>query len=126
MSLGVPNIPDQFGLRRNDTFPSYQINLYDPTTGDPLILENVSGVVFTMRRRDGTLKIERVAAVVVVGPDAVSMNRLKYNWVSGDTDESGTFAAEFEVTFTGGTKRTFPPTPDQEMVVRIYDDKDAT
>ncbi len=119
---GVPNIPKPFFLRRNDTLPLYQVDVFD-VEGEPVDLSAASAVLFSMRGpgRDQTLKVSLQAATVEFGPDGSTKNRLQYVWAAIDTDTSGTFLAQFELTFPSG-KRTFPPTKEQALKVVIDDD----
>lgn len=123
--VGIPNVPEEFPLRRNDTLPPYQVDVLDED-GLPVDLSANLGVLFTMVAADGVAKIDRVAGTLVVGSDGSTVNRLRYDWIAGDTDTSGRYLAEFEVSFAGGLKRTFPASRRQKLVVVIGDDLDAT
>jgi hypothetical protein len=125
VATGILNIPDEFPIRRNDRLPPYQIDVFDKE-GDALALLNVTSVAFTMRSRDGTLKIDRQPASVIAGGDGSTLNRLQYEWGASDTDTAGSYLAEFEVTFNTGNKRTFPATNEQRLRILIGDDLDAT
>ena len=122
--MSVLNIPAPFEIRRNDTLPVYEVDVYDKD-GQPVGLTDVDEIVFTLWAEDGTVVLDREAAVVAAGTDAVTLNRMRYLWGATDTDTSGRYTAEFEVTFNSGKKRTFPASPDQELVILIHDDKDA-
>lgn len=124
-NVQVNRSPEPFEIRRNDTLPPFQVDLYDES-GDPIDLSAASSVVFTMRADDQTLKIDRVAASVVVGADGSTQHRLQYDWVTGDTDTNGRYAAEFEVSFAGGAKRTFPASRKAKLEVVVHGDVDAT
>jgi hypothetical protein len=124
MAVGVPNIPDEFHLRRHDRYPFYEIDLYN-LCGTALAPTGYDEIVFTMRARDGTLKVNRATALLVVGPDGSTYHRLQYRWLDGDTDTPGRYTAEFEILFTDGKKRTFPSIPTkQPLVINIHDDLD--
>lgn len=119
---GVPNIPKPFFLRRNDTLPLYQVDVFD-VEGEPVDLAAASAVLFSMRGpgRDQTLKVNLQSASVELGPDGSTQNRLQYTWAAADTDVSGTYLGQFELTFPSG-KRTFPPTSTQALKIVIDDD----
>lgn len=123
MSRGIPNIPYPFYLRRNDTRPVYHVDIYD-ADGNAVDLSGTTSVLFTMRGpgSDTTRKVDGEAATVVVGPDGSTYNRLEYTWATGDTDQSGTFSAQFELEWAAGVKRTFPATRKQALEVIISDD----
>lgn len=119
---GVPNIPKPYFIRRNDTEPPYQVDVFD-SDGEPVSLAGASSVLFSMRGpgNDATLKVNLQVATTEIGPDGTTKNRLQYIWQVGDTDLSGTFSAQFEATFAGG-KRTFPPASAQALKIIISDD----
>jgi hypothetical protein len=50
-----------------------------------------------------TAKVEEEATVV-----SATDGTVEYEWGATDTDTAGLYLAEFEVTFAGGIKRTFP------------------
>ena len=77
-------------------------------------------------RGDASLKINRQAGSVIVGEDGTTLNRMRYEWAAGDTDTPGEYEAEFELTFPGGLKRTFPASEKQALIVLVHDDIDAT
>jgi len=121
------NLPNIHHRRTGDTLPDYVVNVYDET-GAPLNLESPSppsGVVFTMRAGDDSLKVDRQAAMLEVGEDGSTKNRLRRVFDSADIDEAGIFSAEFEITYASG-KRTFPTDPKQKLEIQIHSDLDAT
>lgn len=89
-----------FKIKRGDTSPAIQIEI------SPADL-NVIGAtaVFNMKRHGGAVVISRATAVIVTGGDAPI---LRYNWSATDTDETGLYVAEFEVTYADSTVETFP------------------
>jgi hypothetical protein len=70
------------------------------------VVVNLTGasVKFLMRRVGSRLlKVNGTGTVVTPLAGAVS-----YTWASADVNEPGLFDAEWEVTFSGGAKETFP------------------
>ena len=126
MATAVPNIPDEFSIRRHDRYPWYEIDVYD-LCGNAEDLSVATDIVFTMQARDGTLKVNRDQALAVLGPDGSTFNRLQYRWKDVDVDTPGKYTAEFEATFSDGRKRTFPSDPIQQALrIRVHDDLDNT
>jgi len=124
----ISDRPEVFHLRRNDRLPAYEVDVFDADTGSPVGLGGQTAIVFTLRAKDGTLKLNRVVATLIVGSDAVTLNRMRYAWAAGDTDTSGRYLAEFELSYGApAQKRTFPADPDnQKLEILIHDDLDAT
>lgn len=121
----VPSKPATFEIRRGDRLPSYQVDALDKD-GNAIDLSTASSAVFTMRDR-GTdvLKVDRQDASVGVGGDGTTQNRMTYAWGASDTDTPGEYEVEFELTYAGGLKRTFPASEKQTLLVRVHDDLDA-
>lgn len=89
-----------FQIKRNDTAPAIQATL--TADGSAVDLTGAS-VRFHMRDSTGAVKVD--AAATLVTP---SSGIVKYSWTAADTDQAGRFQAEWEVTFTDATVRTFP------------------
>lgn len=90
-----------FYLKRGDTSPSLLYALAPASTD----LTGAS-VRFSMKSLDAdAIKVNRAAAVIVT--ETVTPT-VRYDWLAADTDEAGTFLAEFEVTYPGGAVETFP------------------
>ena len=51
-----------------------------------------------------SLKVNATASIV----GSASNGIVQYVWTSNDTNQAGSFNAEFEVTFADGSKETFP------------------
>jgi hypothetical protein len=118
-----------FTIKRDDTLPKIQVQCWDDeakTIKTDLTL--ASSQVFHMMDRDqaglgvSALKIESPAAIVGAPTDGV----LEYAWDDGDgdTDQEGTFFAEFEVNWSPTSRTTFPN--DGYIIIKIPDDLDAT
>lgn len=103
-----------FFIKRRDQLPEIVAILKDATNA----VINLSGctVRFIMvSKLDGSTAVDAPATVV----DAVN-GKVKYAWIVGDTDESGSFNAEWEVTFGSGLAETFPNS--SNLQVKITDD----
>jgi hypothetical protein len=92
----------KFIIKRNDTAPVMEAQLLGENQ-EPVGIVGAT-VVFNMRNSTGGVVISRAAVVVV--DDEVGI--VKYSWVAADTARSGTYQAEFEVTFADGKVETFP------------------
>jgi len=90
---------DTFYIKRGDTSPSIKYAL-EPTTTD---LTGAS-VLFKMKTDADVVKINRAGVVVT----ATGTPTVQYNWITGDTADSGYFYAEFQVTYSSGAIETFP------------------
>lgn len=72
-------------------------------------------VNFIMRPTlSGAVKVNAAAVIVgtrIITPvtgDPYTVTDVRYDWATGDTDTAGQFQAEWQVTWTGGKKQTFP------------------
>lgn len=92
----------KFIIKRNDTAPVMEARLLGKTQ-QPVGLAGTT-VVFNMRSASGSVVINR-APVILLDDEA---GIVKYEWDAGDTARSGTYQAEFEVTFADGKVETFP------------------
>jgi hypothetical protein len=100
-----------FNLKQNDTSPSIQTTLLDGN-GFPVDISGNLGVTFHMRNSEGTVIIDTAATVVTPGFGIV-----RYDWDAADTATSGTFQAEFEVTYSDGKVETFPNASYIEVII---------
>lgn len=103
-----------FTIKRNDLRPVLERTLKD-SSGNVVDLTNTS-VDFHMRAAGNEeLKVDSAATVT----DATG-GIVEYRWSSGDTDTTGVYESEFEVTFADGTPETFPNS--EYITVTIHDD----
>lgn len=110
MSVVVP-------MKQDDLLPVLTMTLQD-ANGDGVSLVAATAVKFLMKTRTGTLKIN---ASGVADPDQTTYpGRVSYTWQGTDTDTAGDYLAEWEVTFSGGKKQTFPN--DSYILVKITSD----
>jgi len=85
-------------LKRGDTRPALKATL--KSNGAPVDLSGAS-VRFVMKGQG--LTIDRQAEIVDAAGGVV-----RVVFEPGDTDQSGTYHAEFEATFSDGRKETYP------------------
>lgn len=88
-------------MKQNDRLPIVSAVLSDVRGAI-----NLAGaaVKFIMRSHCGaTAKVSAAATITDAATGSVS-----YTWALGDTDTSGDYLAEFEITFAGGSKCTCP------------------
>jgi hypothetical protein len=86
-----------FTIKANDRLPSIQATLSaDLTTATSVkfIMKTIAG---------GTIKVNTTATIVTPASGVV-----RYDWLAIDTATPGSYQAEWEVTWTGGKKQTFP------------------
>lgn len=99
---------DSFMLRKGDRLPVLSATLLN-SSGSAINLSGGS-VEFHMRLVDGsTLKVNAAATIVSATAGTVS-----YSWGATDTNSTGLYFGEFEVTLAG-LERTVP-TPDFIMI----------
>ena len=91
-----------FYLKQNDTAPSIRATLKDGS-GNVIDLTDAT-VRFHMKDLAGTVKIDASADVVSPATSGV----VQYGWVAGDTDTTGSYYAEYEVTYVDSTVESFP------------------
>lgn len=107
---------DDFVIKKGDRREPIQRTLKG-SDGNPVDLTTASSVKFLMRLLgSGTLKVNAAAAIVAPATNGV----VRYNWGANDTDTSGVYEAEWEVTYGDATKQSFPN--DHQIIVRIFDD----
>jgi hypothetical protein len=70
------------------------------------VVVNLTGATVKLNMRKAGSRLVKVSAAgTVVTP---LLGAVSYTWVAADVDEPGLFNAEWEVTFSGGAKETFP------------------
>lgn len=102
-----------FFIKRHDTQPPLVKNLLD-ADGLPVNLATAT-VVFIMSS-GGVRKVDRRPVTVTDAP----AGEVSYQWQAADTDTSGSYDGEFEVTYAVGGAQTFPNP--RMMVILVGDD----
>lgn len=88
----------EFQIKRGDTSPSLRFSLIP----DDITLAGAS-VQFQMRQIRGATVIDVPAQIITTLPPVV-----QHNWTAGQTDDAGSYQAEFRVTYADGAVETFP------------------
>lgn len=95
--------------KRGDVPAPLDVTLYKPTPeGSPPEVEdltNASSIKFLLRRIGASVATVDASASVLGTP---TLGMVRYTWATGNLDTSGKYRAEFEVTFVGGRKQTYP------------------
>jgi hypothetical protein len=98
---------NEFHLKRNDTLPALKLQLIDRSclgSRTPFDLTDVSSATFTMKNSCGDIKIMAKAAQIL----SFSGGVIQYNWEADDTNDSGTFDAEFQLIYSNGKRLSIP------------------
>ncbi len=93
-----------FNIKKGDRSPGYSVTLEAPA-GTPVDLTGTS-VKFIMTLDDGVTTTPKIDAVATI--DDEEAGEVTYSWGATDTNTAGLYRAEWEVTFAGSIKRTFP------------------
>lgn len=104
-------------IKRGDTLPILTAALTDKASGAAVNLTSVTGVQLTLLRKTdstgapitGASPVERVGTVVgdpTTG--TVSYSFVAGDWTGGTALPSGTYEAEWELTYNSGAIRTVP------------------
>lgn len=110
---GVVN-PRVFTVKRNDREPP--LNAALKNLDDSNVNLTGATVKFLMTLQGGSTPKVNAAATIV---DAL-LGQVRYSWGATDLDTVGKYNGEFEVTFPGGNKQTFPS--HEYITVRVVAD----
>lgn len=105
-----------FRIKRGDTRPYPAIALAY-SDGSPVVLDEVlDAVAFKVKGGDGVLYVN--SAAVITDGDAATGAEVEYRPSASDFAElNGSYLAEWEVTFSDGTKQTFPTVSYDRVIV---------
>lgn len=104
-----------FRIKRNDRLPEIMAICLD-ADGDAVDLTGAVSVAFHMKDTQGGVPKVNAAGTIVTPAAGI----VKYAWGATDTDTTGSYNAEFEVTFTASRTETFPNA--ENIVITIIDD----
>jgi hypothetical protein len=98
---------DPFYLKQHDTAPSWVYDIQDDIDTTPTAV-NLTGAtsVHLLMRLTGSTGTPKINAAMTV-TDATN-GRVTYDWATGDTDTVGTYDVDHLVTWSDGSKETFP------------------
>lgn len=114
---------NDFSIKRNDTKPFIRAILQD-ADGNPVDLTTGSYIFFNMATNDNTFTPVISGNAAVSGTTNGSIaGAVVYEWANGDTNRSGNFLGEFEVTFTDERVATFPS--NHSFRLGIFEDYDT-
>ena len=108
-----------FEIKRNDTKPYLAATLQD-SVGSALDLTNTSSISFNLSTNDNQFTSVLSGACVTTGLSGAGT--VEYQWQASDTNRSGLYLGEFEVTYADSSILTLPS--DHSLVVKINEDYD--
>lgn len=103
-----------YTIKRHDLYPPIEATL-EQADGVPINLRKATQVRFMMLDEDDNLKVDAPVQIIDAARGVVL-----YDWQAGDTDTSGTYRAEFEITFEDGRILTVPN--DDYIIIIVMDD----
>lgn len=96
---------NEFYLKKGDTSPNLETTLSNEA--GPVNLTD-STIVFHMSLSGTTTPVISKNATIVMPQTGNNVGRCYITWADGDTDITGTYKAEWKVTFGDGKIATFP------------------
>lgn len=91
-----------FVIKQFNTLPSLEATLLD-SNGIAVNLTGAS-ISFSMRSLDDETNVVTGDAFIL----NAALGKVVFQWAAGNTDVSGAYIAEFDVTFSNGGKESFP------------------
>ncbi len=110
-------------VTQHDLQPYYRVTVKD-SAGNLIDLTGVT-IVFTMKSVGGIVKINRQSTGVIIANQTTNKGEFEYRWQAGNTDTSGEYYIEFEVTPASGGKFTLPGPDLGRAKVVVVEDLDA-
>lgn len=98
-------------MKKGDLLPEITTQLIGPD-GEPIDLTLATSVTFIMKTAQGRSLVNRAASTI----DAVA-GRVRYTWVTGDTDVEGTHNVEWRVVFPVSKPLTIPGKGYDQVVI---------
>jgi len=97
-----------FTIKRGDTSPAIKARLVPADISQGGGITGFNEVRFLMRDSSDYETIVDADTSSGVTVEDASTGVVVYSWENGDTDETGMFEAEWEVTYSDNTVETFP------------------
>lgn len=113
-----------FTIKRGDTRPSFVVQLrenYGTSSERPIDLRDAESVSLVIKR--GNLVFKRPMTVLYPLADPTDLSQagyVQFDWVDTDTQQSGTYQAEAEITWAPGAIETVPN--DTYWTITVVDD----
>lgn len=104
------NILNGGNLKAGDTYPSLRVKLMDE--GYPFNLTGYTVTISIKRTDSDSAMVDEATATI----ESENRGIVEYDWQSGDTDDSGTYLAEFVADDGSGDTVTFP----NNSYARVY------
>jgi len=99
-----------------DTISTNELGLI-AATGNGTATQSTDNVAHTVNSMVRVIKIETDAEI-----DSLTTGTIKYQWISGDTDKTGEYQMQFDITNPNGKKFTIPVASPSTFTVNIIED----
>lgn len=103
-------------MKQGDTLPNLPFQLFEPDKVTPLNVSAASVINLVVRQRNAVNPIFKKPVTMTDPATGVG----HYDWQAGDTDVTGTFDYEFEITWNTGDIQSIPA--DTYFQLNIVDD----
>jgi len=108
-----------FEIKRGDLAPILRARCMDGSDGSAVDLSSATSIKLKIKDDNNILIVDAVMTKEDQ-TQAATKGYVRYSWVTGDTDSSGVFRGEVEVTWSDGKPQTYPR--DSYFTVIVYDD----